>query len=332
MAWEERGEPELGPGQALVDIAAVGVCGSDVHGYAGRSGRRQPGLVMGHEASGEVAAVGSGVPPEWIGRRVVIQPILSCGSCDQCRDGHPNRCRHREFLGATMDGAMAERVAVPVTNLLAIPSALSPVHATLVEPLAVAIHAVAQAGDLAGRSLLVAGSGPIGLLILMVAQRRGARVAVTTDVATDRRVLALALGADAALDPSRDDLGQGLVAAAGSAEVDVAFDAVGIQETFEQAMVAARPGGTVLAIGGWQAVQVDLGRLVTRELNVRGTFNYTLDEFVEAMEWLGDGRVDAAALLAEVRALADGPTVFEQMAMGRAPAGKVVLVISGGEV
>jgi 2-desacetyl-2-hydroxyethyl bacteriochlorophyllide A dehydrogenase len=326
MSWGEHPEPVLEPGDVIVRVRAVGVCGSDVHGYAGESGRRPPGIIMGHEAAGEVLFSGPGTSPAWTGERVVIQPILWCGVCDECSENRPNRCRHRRFIGGTVDGAMAERVAVPAANLLRLPPTLEAVDATLAEPLAVAIHAVHQAGDLAGRSVLVAGSGPIGLLTLIIAKHAGARPVVTTDIIAARRVMAETLGADAALDPAGEDVTTLLRAAVERDEVDVAFDAVGIPATFHQAMNAVRPGGLVVAVGGWRTVPVDLSRLVTREIHVRGTFNYTPGEFAEALALLGQDRLDPRRIVTDVRMLEHGPEVFEALAGGRPAVGKVVLV------
>ena len=132
---------------AIVAVRAAGICGSDVHGFTGESTRRIPPMVMGHEATGEVVEVGAEVSPEWLGRRVILQPFLWCGTCDTCRSGRINLCRNRHFLGATIGGAMAERLVMPVRNLVPLPGALSLVHGTLAEPLSVALHAVAQVGD-----------------------------------------------------------------------------------------------------------------------------------------------------------------------------------------
>ena len=178
-----------------VRIAAAGICGSDLHGYTGASSRRIPGNPMGHEATGQVVALGAGVPGEWMGKRVALFPLLACGKCDQCLDGSHHRCRNRKFLGNNVMGAMAERLSLPVKNLYPLPEATSYVHGTLTEPLAVAIHAIRLAGDLTGRTVLVAGGGPIGLLTLMAARAQGAKAAAVTVRTPERRERALAMGA-----------------------------------------------------------------------------------------------------------------------------------------
>jgi len=328
MAWEDwPAPPAPGVGEALVAIRAVGICGSDVHGYTGESGRRVPPMVMGHEATGEVIAVGDDVTNQWIGKRVIIQPFLACGTCDECTAGAINRCRNRRFYGGNTHGAMAERMVVPVSNLLPLPDALSFAQGTLTEPLAVSRHAVKQAGDLTGKAVLIAGCGPIGLLTLIAAKRAGASQVILTDVIPKRRDVALRLGADAALDPAaadwRDQLGA--VVQSARAEVDAAFDAVGIPPTFQQALDAARPGGIVVAIGGWRSVPLNLGPVVAREIQIRGTFNFTPQEFDEARCLLSERRFDPDCLITDSYPLADGAQVFAALAQSQAANIKVVL-------
>ena len=329
MSWDEWSDPAPGPGELVVATRAVGVCGSDLHGYTGESGRRKPPMVMGHEVTGQVIAVGAQVDESWLGRRVVVQPILFCGACDECRAGRVNRCRHRRFVGGNTDGAMADKLAVPVTNVLPLDPSISFVDATLTEPLSVALHAVEQAGNLGGKSVLVAGSGPIGLLTLVAAKRAGARVVALTEPVAARRAVAKALGADAALDPSVESWKAELASVAGSAEVDVAFDAVGIAPTIGQALECVVPGGTVIALGGWRTVPVDFPRLVAREVMVRGTFNFVPSEFERALGWLQDRRVDPALLITDRVPMAEGASVFERLTANPANSLKVVLTQEG---
>jgi 2-desacetyl-2-hydroxyethyl bacteriochlorophyllide A dehydrogenase len=329
MRWQDWPDPKPGPGEAVVAVRAVGICGSDLHGYTGESGRRKPPMVMGHEASGEIIAVGSGVAESVMGEQVLVQPILTCGTCHECRTGHAHRCHHRRFLGGNANGAMAERFVAPLSNLLPLPDGVSPVLGTLVEPLAVGLHAARQAGDLTRRSVLIAGSGPIGLCTMIAARRFGARAVVMTDVIPARRNVAIALGADAALDPGEGDWQQELAQMIGAQEVDVAFDAVGISPTFEQAIKAVCLGGTVIAIGGWRTVPIDLSYLVAHEIHLIGSFNYTPEEFDEARLWLGEGRFDLSPMMIDSRPLAEGAAVFSELVGNRPKAIKVVLTSDG---
>ena len=325
MRWEDWPDPEPGPGEALVAVRAVGICGSDLHGYTGESGRRQPPMVMGHEATGEIVDLGPGLGKSKLGTQVVVQPILTCGSCDQCRTGYAHRCRNRRFTGGTVNGALAERLTAPVSNLLPLPEGVSLVHGTLVEPLSVGLHAARQAGDLTEHSVLIAGSGPIGLCTMIAAKRSGARAVAVTDIIPTRRDAAVALGADAALDPAQEDWRQELAQVVGAPDVDVAFDAVGISPTFEQAVNAVRLGGTVVAIGGWRTVPIDLSYIVTHEIHVTGSFNYTPEEFDEARLWLGDGHLDPRPFLINTHPLAEGVAVFAKMVGNGPEVTKVVL-------
>lgn len=328
LRWQDWSYAPPASGEVLVAVRAIGICGSDVHGYTGESGRRVPPLVMGHEAAGEVVELGPGVSPEWAGRRVIIQPFVWCDACDWCRSGQTNLCCNRRFMGATIDGAMAERMVVPVRNLVPLPDQLSFLHGTLTEPSSVALHAIHQAGDLAGKSVLIAGCGPIGLLTLLGVRRAGARCVAMTDVIAARLDVARELGAQVALDPRDEDWREQLGDAVGLAhdDFDAAFDAVGITATFQQAIGAVRPTGAVIAMGGWQTVSVNLGPLVAREITVRGTFNFTPSEFEDACRILGGE--DSAGLdriITTVRPLCEGADVFERLASNQAEHIKVVL-------
>jgi L-idonate 5-dehydrogenase len=285
-------------------------------------------MVMGHEATGEVVELGPEVPSEWLGRRVILQPFLWCGTCDMCHSGRINLCRNRRFFGATINGAMAERLVVPIRSLVPLPDTLSFAHGTLAEPLSVALHAVHQAGDLRGKSALIAGCGPIGLLTLLAARRAGAKCAAITDVIPARLLVARELGAQAALDPRDEGWREQLVDATGltNGEFDVAFDAVGIGATLQQAIQAVRPGGTVVAMGGWQTVSVNLGPLVAREITVRGTFNFIPSEFEEACQNLAAESVTCLDhIVTTSYPLMDGAEVFERLAESQAGHIKVVL-------
>ena len=327
MKWEDWPIPEPEIGEVLVKVRAVGICGSDIHGYTGESGRRIPPMVMGHEATGEVAAVGAGVSTDWLNRRIIIQPFVACGTCEFCLGNRGNLCRNRKFFGASIAGAMAQDLIVPAANLIALPPQLPFEYGTLSEPLAVAIHAVNRAGDIKGRAILIAGGGPIGLFTMKAARQAGARVVVVTDLAPDRLDLALKMGADAAIDPRMENFKQKLSEVVGADEVDVAFDAVGIQPTFDQVLKAVKPGGLAIAIGGWQVVSLNLGPVVAREIEIRGTFNFTVEEFEQAVRWLEQKTIDPMAIPIQTFPMGDGADVFERLSGQPGAALKVVLTL-----
>jgi L-iditol 2-dehydrogenase len=181
MAVMERPDRHPGRGEVLVAVRASGICGSDVHGYLGLTGRRQPGMVMGHEAAGQVIEAGPDVMRVRVGDRVALRSILPCGSGEPCRRGQPNVCEHRRGLGMQFDGAYAERMVVPEALTVPLPESLSFEVAALVEPLAVALHAAAITPLEPGDAVVIVGAGPIGLLTLLVLRLHGARFVAITD-------------------------------------------------------------------------------------------------------------------------------------------------------
>jgi L-iditol 2-dehydrogenase len=315
MPLEERPEPVAGPGQVVVAVRASGICGSDVHGFTGSTGRRRIGVVMGHEAAGEVIAAGNGVERLRVGDRVVLRSILPCGRCDRCLQGQPNLC--------------AERVLVPEAMADPIPDSLSFEDAALVEPLAVAMHAVELAPFGPADTVAIVGAGPIGLLTLLAVRRRGAGRILVTDRDPHRLGLARALGADKAIDVAAGDPVERVLAATDGRGADAVLEAVGIAPTVAQSIAIARPGGTVTWVGNSAPeVPVAMQQVVTRELTIRGAYGF-VDEFARAIDALAAGWSDAHGLIERKAPLEDGEGLFRDLAAGTVPAVKVVLEPNG---
>jgi L-iditol 2-dehydrogenase len=325
MLWEDFPDPEPGPGQVLVRVAAVGICGSDLRGYVTGSNHRVPPMVMGHEAAGEVVGLGANVSEKLLGLRVVMRPDLVCGSCEACRAGQVNQCSSRQLIGVHVQGAMAEYVTLPTANLLPIPPEISFKHATLIEPLAVGLHAANRAGNLGGRSVLIAGSGTIGLFTLVAARELGSRVIATSDVIPKRLQTAKALGADTVINPTEQGWENQLAEIIGAESVDIAFDAVGIPATLEQCLQTVKTGGVVIVIGGWRSIELQMNQLVRKEIDLRGTFNYTTNEFELASQWLIDGLFDPELLVTHSTPMSEGADTFAYMAKNYAEGIKFVL-------
>ena len=330
MPLEDRPDPVPGPGQVVVAIRASGICGSDVHGFTGATGRRRVGVVMGHEAAGEVVELGPGVSSARIGDRVVLRSILPCGRCDRCRHGQTNICEDRQGLGMHLDGAYAERVLVPEGMLLPLPETLSYEDGALVEPLAVAMHAVNITPFELMDFVVIVGAGAIGLLTLLAARQRGAGSIIVTDRDPHRLGVARMLGADQAIDVGAGDPIDAIAAATNGRGADAVFEAVGIAATVAQSVAAARPGGQVTWIGNSaQEVALPMQQLVTRELTIRGAYGF-VDEFEQAADALASGWIDARRLIECVAPLEDGPDLFRQLAAGSLSAVKVVLAPNAG--
>jgi L-iditol 2-dehydrogenase len=325
MPLEDRPDPVAGPGQVIVAIRASGICGSDVHGFGGSTGRRRIGVVMGHEASGDVIAVGSGVAGAAVGDRVVLRSILPCDRCDRCRHGQPNICLERQGLGMHLDGAYAEQVVVPEALVAPLPDTLSFELGSLVEPLAVAMHAVNITPFELLDHVVVVGAGPIGLLTALAARQRGAGTVIVSDRDAHRLEIARELGADLTVDVGSEDAVAAVLDATAGRGADAVFEAVGIAATVAQSIAVARPGGQVTWIGNSAPeVPLPMQQLVTRELIVRGAYGF-VDEFEAATELLASGRLDASRLIECVAPLDRGEELFRQLAAGSLAAVKVVL-------
>lgn len=253
LRLENLPQPTPGPGEVLLKVATVGICGSDIHYYLeGRIGNQvvTTPLIIGHEFSAWVADLGAGVEGLEIGQLVAVEPAISCGECEPCRQGHPNLCPSVRFCGTPpVDGVFAEYTVMPAKNCFPLPQGLSPAEGALLEPLGVAIHAVDLAHLKLGYTIAVLGAGPIGLLIAAVAKASGASAIYMTEPLAYRRQFALDYVADAALNPNDTDIVAEIMRLTGGRGVDVAFEAAGAPETPQQAAAVTRPGGKVIVAG-----------------------------------------------------------------------------------
>ncbi|MBI5690425.1 MAG: alcohol dehydrogenase catalytic domain-containing protein [Verrucomicrobia bacterium] len=331
---EPRRRPEPGPGFVLLRPRRVGICGSDLHyyehGYCAAFVPDRP-FVLGHELTAEVAALGEGVTRVREGERVTVNPARACGFCDYCKGGRPNLCGQTLMLGSASttpptDGAMAEFVCVRADQCHALPPDLDDGLGAMMEPLAVALHAVKRAGAVSGRRVLVTGGGTIGLLVALTARAFGASPVVVTDVVPARRARALALGADAALDPSAGDLHDQVRALVG-AGFDVILEASGARPALRQAFDLVRAGGTIVQIGtlGTEDVPLPANQIMVREINFVGSMRYG-NVFDEAIRLVASGRLDVRPFISAVLPLADCGRAME-LAGDKANVLKVQLVV-----
>lgn len=317
--------PSPGPDEVVVSVQAAGICGSDVHGFTGSTGRRTPGIVMGHEFSGAVAALGENVASWAVGDRVVVQPLHRCGSCVMCRSGRGNICQNRTLIGMHVHGAYAEAVSVPQAQLYRLPDDLSYEHGAWAEPLSVALHAVAITPLNLMDTVVVVGAGPIGLLTLQVARRRGAGTIIVTDRNAHRLEVARQLGADLVVNIADDDPVQAVQRATDGLGADVTFEAVGITPTVQQALVVTRVGGSITWIGNSAPeVTLNMQQVVTREITIRGTYGFDR-EFGQAINLLQSQQISVTPLIEGVAPLAEGPQIFQNLADGTLESIKVIL-------
>jgi L-iditol 2-dehydrogenase len=316
LALRETPEPAPGAEEVLIRVAACGICGSDVHGYDGSSGRRLPPIVMGHEAAGTVASVGGRVTAFRVGDRVTFDSTIFCGACPYCLRGDINLCDRRQVLGVSCReyrraGAFAEFVTVPERIVHRLPASMSFAEAAMLEPTAVALHAVRVSGLRGGETALVIGAGMIGLLTLQAARALGCARVLIADIDESRLRLAQSLGATETIHLSGSDLAREIVKGTGG--VDLALEAVGRQETIDAAIASVRKGGTVTLIGNiTPQITIPLQVVVSRQLRLQGTAA-SAGEYPEAIERISRGEIQVKPLITAIAPLEDGPRWFERL-------------------
>lgn len=305
----EIDQPDPAEGEVLVRLRAVGICGSDVHGMTGTTGRRIPPVIMGHEAAGEVVRVGAGVDRQWLGKRVTFDSTISCGSCDFCRAGEVNLCDNRTVIGVSCDeyrrdGALADYIAVPERILYALPDGVTYDHGAMAEPLSVAVHAVRRTVLTETDRVLVVGCGIIGLLTIQAARAAGCGVIVATDLSERRREAATVCGADLSVPPE---------SVSASGPVDVAFEAVGAAPTVYLAVDNVRKGGTVVLIGNVSPqVPLPLQTVVTRQLSLLGSCA-SAGEYDDCLAMIERGEIDLEPLITDTLSLEQAADMFHQL-------------------
>lgn len=309
--------PNIAPDEVLVRVEACGICGSDVHGYDGSSGRRIPPIVMGHEAAGTVEAVGAKVRDYAKGDRVTFDSTVYCGECAFCRRGEVNLCDNRQVIGVSCGdyrrhGAFAELVAVPQRILYHLPAGITFAEAAMLEAVSVALHGVRVSEPKGGETALVVGAGMIGLLTLQAARAAGCKRVFITDVDDTRLALARQVGADETL-RSGPELVPAILKLTSGAGVDLAYEAVGRNETVAAAIDCTRKGGTVTLIGNIvPEVTLPLQKVVTRQIRLQGSCA-SAGEYPQAIELIANGKIQVGPLITAVASLEEGPRWFERL-------------------
>lgn len=316
---EAHRRPELGAGMVMLRNRQVGICGSDLHyyehGYCAAFVPDRP-FVLGHELTAEVVAVGDGVETVQSGARVTVNPARACGLCEYCKAGRGNLCGKIIMLGSAStrpptDGALAEFVTVRADQCHVLPDEVDDTLGAMMEPFAVALHAVKRAGVVSGKRVLVTGAGAIGLAVALAARAFGAVPVVVSDVVQARRAKALELGADAALDPLSQDAAKQARALTGDG-FDVAFEAAGSPAALKSAFELVRPGATIVQIGTLAAgdTPIPASRLMNREIQYMGSMRYG-NVFDEAIRLVASGRVNLRPLINAVFPLAQSAKAFD---------------------
>jgi len=316
LAVREVGKPKTGLNDVLIRVKAAGICGSDLEMARGNRPDVTPPRIPGHEVAGEVAQIGSQVRIFQVGDRVVVEPILSCGECRNCRVGRYNVCRELRFVGVHVDGAFAEFLAMPERQVYKIPEGFSHEEAAVLEPTAVGVHVVKRAQILPGDSVVILGAGPIALQIAQVARRRGAGAIVMTDVLDYRLELAKRLVADHVINSGREDPFPLVSQITGGEGADVVIEVVGSSKTIMQTMDLVRVGGRILVVG------LSVERFVTepptfwmrqllKEVTVETSRSYGAGDWPAAIRLASRGDINCKALVTHKFPLEDVARAYE---------------------
>lgn len=326
LEFQDVPRPVVGAWDVLVRVKACAICGSDVHGYEGITGRRTPPMIMGHEFGGLVEEIGLNVTGLKPGDRVLATPSAGCGYCEFCQVNRPEICRQRHVLGVgSVNGGMAEFALVPAESILRIPSEVSFIQATMVEPLTVAYHAFHRRPAQVMEDVALVGAGTIGLLLLQIVRLASPRRIFVSDPIPEKLSRALRYGATDTFDPTQTDVTEAILKATDGRGVDLAMEAVGFEETVQTAMAIARLGGDVLIVGNSANMgRIHLQGLVTKEMRLIGTYGGT-PEFGPALEMISAGRVDLSPFTDVVWPFQRGIEAFQRLAAGEPGLWKVIL-------
>jgi len=325
--------PAPAPGEVRVRMAAGGICGSDLHYYHhggfGVVRVKQP-MTLGHEAAGRIEALGAGVSGLAIGQLVAVNPSIACDSCDYCRCGLRNHCENMLFNGSAMrfphvQGLFRECIDVGAERAFVMPEGIAPEEAALCEPLSVVLHAANQAGELAGKSVLVSGCGPIGVIAVAVARLRGAARIIATDITPHSLAVAQKLGADEVINVAQE-AARLQAYAEGKGKLDVVFECSGAAPAIAGAMATLRPRGRMVMVGLGGDAPMNINMVVAREVEIVGTFRFD-PEFAEAAALIGSRRIDLRPAISAVYPLSEAVAAFDH-AGDRTRATKVVLSLA----
>ncbi|MCW4021322.1 MAG: alcohol dehydrogenase catalytic domain-containing protein [Candidatus Bathyarchaeota archaeon] len=323
---EEVGIPEIGPEEMLVEVKVALTCGTDVKMYKRGHPKVKPPMTLGHEFAGTVAEVGEKVARRFeVGDKVAAANSAPCNSCFFCKTGKPNLCERllETLIGFSVDGAYAEYIRVPAPivrqNMYKMPESVLFEEAALLEPLACAINGNDAAGITLGDSVVIIGSGPIGLAHLQLARLKGASRVIVTDLREERLKVASGLGADVVIDGSKEDQLSRVKELTGGLGADIVVEAVGLPQTWELAVKMTRKAGTTLFFGGCPSgTEITLGteRIHYENLTLKGIFHHTPFSVLRAYRLISSGRFDGKPLITDRMPLSELEGALQKMGKG----------------
>lgn len=326
IEFNEVPVPDIKSGQVLVKIQKIGICGSDIHVYHGKHPFTKYPVTQGHEVSGEVVAVASDVNGLSIGQKVTIQPQVVCGKCYPCRHGKYNLCEELKVMGFQTTGVASHYFAADAEKVTPLPDDMSFDEGAMIEPLAVSVHAIRQAGDVSGMKIAVLGAGPIGILVAQAAKGMGARSVMITDVSDVRLKKAKECGADYCVNTKDKNFGEAMLECFGPDKADVIYDCAGNDITMGQAIQYARKGSTIILVAVFSSIaKVDLAVLNDHELDLNTTMMYRNEDYLDAIRLVSEGKVVLTPLISKHFAFRDYLEAYHYIDANRETTMKVII-------
>lgn len=326
IEFRETPRPIAAEGQVLVRIMRIGICGSDIHVYHGKHPFTRYPVTQGHEVSGRIEAVGSGVEGLSVGQKVTIEPQVCCGHCYPCTHGKYNLCEELKVMGFQTTGTASEYFAVDAAKVTPLPETMSYDEGAMIEPLAVTVHAAKRFPELKGARVAILGCGPIGILLMQSCKALGAASVLVTDVSDYRLSVARSVGADYAVNTGETDMEQALRDAFGSDKADVIYDCVGSDITMGQAIRCARKGSTIVLVAVFSKLaSVDLAVLNDHELDLNTSMMYRHEDYVDAIRLVSEGKVQLRPLMSRHFAFRDYLKAYQYIDENREMTMKVII-------
>ena len=318
--------PIFSPGQVLIKVKRLGICGSDIHAYYDKHPYISCPIVQGHEFSGEIAEVGDGVEGLSEGDRVTVMPQLVCGECYPCTHGNYHICNDLKVIGCQADGAAREYIPVDHRLIVKLPEGMSFDYGAMVEPVAVGVHAVGRLGNVAGMNLLVLGAGPIGNLTAQSAKGLGAKSVLITDISDSRLEIAKNCGIDFTLNVAFENLEAKVAEYFGPDGADAILECVGVEDTIAVAVHLARKGTDIVIVGVFaDKPSVDIGLVQDKELRMIGTLMYRAEDYRSAIDLIQADKITLEPLITKHFSFDDYPKAFEYIARHRDLTMKVLI-------
>lgn len=328
IEFKEVEVPKITKGEVLVKIMNIGVCGSDIHVYHGEHPFTSYPVTQGHEVSAQIVEVGSNVKKFKIGQKVTIEPQVYCGECYPCRHGKYNLCEELKVMGFQTTGTASEYFAVEASKVTLLPDEMSYEEGAMIEPLAVAVHAVKQMGDIKGLNVAVLGAGPIGNLVAQTAKGMGAMKVMVTDISDLRLAKAKECGIDYCINTKEKDFGQAMIEAFGKDKADVIYDCAGNDITMGQAIKYARKGSDIVLVAVFaKMANVDLAVMNDHELAIRSSMMYRHEDYVEAIAMVNAKKIQLLPLISKTFAFKDYKKAYEYIDNNRESTMKVIINI-----